>query len=58
MNKEQLIELGLSEEQADKVMEIQQKDNSITQEQFNKMTYNERVELYQNSPEIFNKLTQ
>lgn len=31
-------------------------DNQITKEQFNKMTYNEMLELKEKNPELFNKL--
>lgn len=56
MNKEQLLELGLSEEQADKVIESQQQANAITKEQFGKMTYNEHAQLYNDSPEIYQRI--
>lgn len=34
------------------------KPDPITKEQFNKMTYNERLKIYESSPELFKKLTQ
>ena len=57
MNKEQLIELGLNEEQVNKVLESQKEDKSLTREQFLKMSYSERVQLNLDQPEIYNTLS-